>query len=633
MAEARALNDDRLVDPTTPLDKAKEAAIAEINALPYLTDAEKAAYVDAVNAAQTVPAVQAELAEARALNDARAAELARAKADAKAVIDSLPLLTDAEKAVAKDAIDKAADKPAIDAIVDAARALNDSRMDDLAKAKEAAIAEINGLPYLTDAEKAAYVDAVNAAQDIPAVQAELAEARALNDARAAELARAKADAKAVIDSLPNLTAEEKAAFKDGVDKAADKPAIDAIVDAARALNDSRNDSLEEAKANAIAEIKALPHLTDAEKQAAIDAVNAATTIPTVQAELDKARALNDQRAAELAQAKADAKAVIDSLPNLTAEEKAAAKDAIDKAADKPAIDAIVDAARTLNDSRNDSLAKAKEAAIAAINALPNLTDAEKQAAIDAVNSATTPEAVQAELDKARALNDQRAEDLLKAKTAAKEAIDALPNLTAEEKAAFKAAVDAATTIPAVQAVVDEARSLNDSRNGDKTLDAAKAAAKEVIQGLGNLSVADKAALLDRLAVAADLAAVSALVEEARRLDAQAAAAQAAAQALADAKKTAIDAINQLPHLSAAEKQAYINAIQSAQNVDAVLAVLETARANAATAQVKAAKVQASSSLPATGQADSSAILILSLAIAMILASLAVLGLPRKEDNR
>ena len=248
-----------------------------------------------------------------------------------------------------------------------------------------------------------------------------------------------------------------------------------------------------------------------------------------------------------------------------------------------------------------------------------------------MNSATTPEAVQAELDKARALNDQRAEDLLKAKTAAKEASDALPNLTAEEKAAFKAAVDAATTIPAVQAVVDEARSLNDSRNGDKTLDAAKAAAKEVIQGLGNLSVADKAALLDRLAVAADLAAVSALVEEARRLDAQAAAAQAAAQALADAKKTAIDAINQLPHLSAAEKQAHINAIQSAQNVDAVLAVLETARANAATAQVKAAKVQASSSLPATGQADSSAIL--SLAIAMILASLAVLGLPRKEDNR
>ena len=413
--------------------------------------------------------------------------------------------------------------------------------------------------------------------------------------------------------------------------AQDIPAVQAALDAARALNDSRNYSLEEAKANAIAEIKALPHLTDAEKQAAIDAVNAATTIPTVQAELDKARALNDQRAAELAQAKADAKAVIDSLPNLTAEEKAAAKDAIDKAADKPAIDAIVDAARTLNDSRNDSLAKAKEAAIAAINALPNLTDAEKQAAIDAVNSATTPEAVQAELDKARALNDQRAEDLLKAKTAAKEAIDALPNQTAEEKAAFKAAVDAATTIPAVQAVVDEARSLNDSRNGDKTLDAAKAAAKEVIQGLGNLSVADKAALLDRLAVAADLAAVSALVEEARRLDAQAAAAQAAAQALADAKKTAIDAINQLPHLSAAEKQAYINAIQSAQNVDAVLAVLETARANAATAQVKAAKVQASSSLPATGQADSSAIL--SLAIAMILASLAVLGLPRKEDNR
>ena len=77
--------------------------------------------------------------------------------------------------------------------------------------------------------------------------------------------------------MQSMTAEEKAAAKDAIDKAADKPAIDAIVAEARALNDSRNDSLEEAKANAIAEIKALPHLTDAEKQAAIDAVNAATT--------------------------------------------------------------------------------------------------------------------------------------------------------------------------------------------------------------------------------------------------------------------------------------------------------------------------------------------------------------------
>ena len=117
----------------------------------------------------------------------------------------------------------------------------------------------------------------------------------------------------------------------------------------------------------------------------------------------------------MAQAKTAAKAVIDSLPNLTAEEKAAAKDAIDKAADKPAIDAIVDAARTLNDSRNDSLAKAKEAAIAEINTLPNLTDAEKQAAIDAVNTAQDIPAVQAALDAARALNDSRNYSLEEAK--------------------------------------------------------------------------------------------------------------------------------------------------------------------------------------------------------------------------
>ena len=533
--------------------------------------------------------------------------------------------------------------------MDAARALNDSRNDSLDKAKEAAIAEINTLPNLTDAEKQAAIDAVNAATTPEAVQAELDKARALNDQRAAELARAKADAKAVIDSLPNLTAEEKAVAKDAIDKAADKPAIDAIVAEARALNDSRNADkpLEEVKQAAIAEINALPNLTDAEKQAAIDAVNAATTPEAVQAELDKARELNDQRAEDLLKAKTAAKEAIDALPNLTAEEKAAAKAAVDAATTIPAVQAVVDEARALNDSRNagQSLDATKQAAKTEIAQLPLLTDSEKADFVARIDAATTPAAVQAILDEARKLNDSRQTGgtsngggtntelpTIDVKALAKEEVNALAYLTADEKAAFAARIDAAADVDAVAAIVDEARSLNAAKQlAQLTLDAAKAAAKEVIQGLGNLSAADKAALLDRLAAAADLAAVSALVEEARRLDAQAAAAQAAAQALADAKKTAIDAINQLPHLSAAEKQAYINAIQSAQSIDAVLAVLETARANAATAQVKAAKVQASSSLPATGQADSSAIL--SLAIAMILASLAVLGLPRKEDNR
>ena len=454
-------------------------------------------------------------------------------------------------------------------------------------------------------------------------------------AAADTLAQAKEEAKKAVNALPYLTDEQKKDFIDQIEAATDKPSIDTLVAEARKLNDAQAPAdLDAVKKQAIAEINALPYLTAEDKAALLAKVEAAQDIPAVQKVQEEARALNDQRAAELAQAKADAKAVIDALPLLTAEEKAAFKEAIDAAADVDAVAVIVDEARSLNAQRAEELAKAKEAAQVAIAVLPNVTDAEKADFAARIEAATTPAAVQAIVDEARALNDSRnaGQSLDATKQAAKTEIAQLPLLTDSEKSAFAARIDAAADVDAVAAIVEEARSLNAAKQlAQLTLDAAKAAAKEVIQGLGNLSAADKAALLDRLAAAADLAAVSALVEEARRLDAQAAAAQAAAQALADAKKTAIDAINQLPHLSAAEKQAYINAIQSAQSIDAVLAVLETARANAATAQVKAAKVQASSSLPATGQADSSAIL--SLAIAMILASLAVLGLPRKEDNR
>ena len=467
-------------------------------------------------------------------------------------------------------------------------------------------------------------------------------------AAADTLAQAKEEAKKAVNALPYLTDEQKKDFIDQIEAATDKPSIDTLVAEARKLNDAQAPAdLDAVKKQAIAEINALPYLTEEDKAALLAKVEAAQDIPTVQKVQEEARALNDQRAAELAKAKEAAQVAIAVLPNVTDAEKADFAARIEAATSPEAVQAIVDEARALNDSRNagQSLDATKQAAKTEIAQLPLLTDSEKADFVARIDAATTPEAVQAILDEARKLNDSRQTGgtsngggtntelpTIDVKALAKEEVNALAYLTADEKAAFAARIDAAADVDAVAAIVEEARSLNVAKQlAQLTLDAAKAAAKEVIQGLGNLSAADKAALLDCLAAAADLAAVSALVEEARRLDAQAAAAQAAAQALADAKKTAIDAINQLPHLSAAEKQAYINAIQSAQSIDAVLAVLETARANAATAQVKAAKVQASSSLPATGQADSSAIL--SLAIAMILASLAVLGLPRKEDNR
>ncbi|WP_255264767.1 DUF1542 domain-containing protein [Streptococcus suis] len=238
-----------------------------------------------------------------------------------------------------------------------------------------------------------------------------------------------------------------------------------------------------------------PNLSDAEKQAAKDAVDAevakandaidkATTPETVQAAEDNGVKAID--AEELVAAKQDAKNkiaedvkaakdAIDKDPNLSEDEKKGFKDAVDTEAAKAVADIekattpaeaqtaeeagtavgiteAVDAAEKVNEEQQLAAAKedakdkiAEEAAAAkdAIDDNPNLSDAEKQAAKDAVDAevakandaidkATTPETVQAAEDNGVKAID--AEELVAAKQDAK-------NKIAEDVKAAKDAID------------------------------------------------------------------------------------------------------------------------------------------------------------------------------------------------
>ncbi|HEM5245294.1 TPA: DUF1542 domain-containing protein, partial [Streptococcus suis] len=108
------------------------------------------------------------------------------------------------------------------------------------------------------------------------------------------------------------------------------------------------------------------------------------------------------------------------------------------------------------------MAKESDAAKSAIDANPNLTDAEKESAkkavdadakvaTDAIAKASTPDAVQAEEDKgvgaiAQDVLDAAKQDaknkIAKEAESAKSVIDSNPNLTDAEKDAAKKAVDA-----------------------------------------------------------------------------------------------------------------------------------------------------------------------------------------------
>ncbi|HGA1469220.1 TPA: DUF1542 domain-containing protein, partial [Streptococcus suis] len=261
-----------------------------------------------------------------------------------------------------------------------------------------------------------------------------------------KIAKDAAAAKEAIASNPNLSDEAKEAAKkavdtdaqaatDAIDKALKPDAVQAeedkgvaaitkdVLDAAK--QDAKNKIAKEVVAAKEA-IASNPNLTDAEKKTFTDAVDAdakvatdaidkASTPDAVQAEEDKGvaaitkdvlDAAKQDAKNKIAKEAAAAKEAIASNPNLTDAEKKTFTDAVDADA-KAATDAIdastspveaqsaedkgvgsiaqdvLDAAK--QDAKN-KIAKESDAAKSAIDANPNLTDAEKESAKKAVDA-------------------------------------------------------------------------------------------------------------------------------------------------------------------------------------------------------------------------------------------------------
>ncbi|HEL2216938.1 TPA: DUF1542 domain-containing protein, partial [Streptococcus suis] len=396
--------------------------------------------------------------------------------------------------------------------------------------RDAAIAEINNTPGLTDDQKQAATDAVtNTANDALTAldtaaddakkaidtkttaadfnDAKTAGEKALDDAKAAgeaainltkdkELAKADVEnqAAAAIEAIknnPNLNEDEQAPYIDAIEKAAEeqKAAIDAAkdtvgitdaVNAAEKVNEEQKlaaakedakDKIAEEAAAAKEAIDNNPNLSDAEKQAAKDAVD--TEVAKANDAIDKAKTPAEAQTAEdngvkaidaeeLAAAKQDAKNkiakdveaakdAIDKNPNLSEDEKKGFKDAVDTEAAK----AVTDIEKATTPAEAQTAEEAGTAAIAA-----DVLDAAKQDAKNKID-----------------------EDV----KAAKEAIDNNPNLSEDEKQTFKDAVDEATqtakgeidkaTTPAVAQTAEEAGTAAIAAD---VLDAAKQDAKNKI---------------------------------------------------------------------------------------------------------------------------------------------------------
>ena len=161
---------------------------------------------------------------------------------------------------------------------------------------------------------------------------------------------------------------------------------------------------------------------------------------------------------------------------------------------------------------DDAIGKAKAEANAKIDALKNLTKEEKALYKDKVNAATTS----AEVNKAyvdAVLADTSKGSVATARAKALETISKLENIKPEDKENAIKAINEAKTIAEV------AQALGDAIDKDKTeLQAAKDAAKTEINALNNLKPEEKQQFLDRIDAATKVTDIQEIVKEAKIAD-------------------------------------------------------------------------------------------------------------------
>ncbi|MCC4435009.1 DUF1542 domain-containing protein [Limosilactobacillus reuteri] len=654
--------DGAQTDAINAIESAKNAKLNDINNAAHLTDQEKQALVDqtnkaadeatkAINAAQTNDEVKsAETAGLDSINNITIPTLVQKQQEA---IEELNAARDAKNS----AIDKAADLT-----TDEKNALKDKVQAEYSNA-------VSNITSATtdEAVTTAKEDGIAAIKDIQIPTKSAAKEQATTD-----LNDAVEEAKKAIDQDGNLTDEEKQAAKDQIDSDAKKAqeAIDnaktddevnSAVDNGKLAIDKAiaNAAIDNAVAGKKDEIAKSP-LTDEEKTAlnnevdqkaqdAKEAINNAPTPEAVTTAQDNGiKNINDTEVptestakeaakkaiTEAAEAKNDA---IDSS-NLTDEEKAALKQKVTDA--QNAADKAIDSATT-----NAAVTEAKDNGIKAINAIEiptkspakdhattdlnnavddakkaidqdnNLTDEEKQAAKDqidsdakkaqeAIDNAKTDDEVKTAVDNGQLAIDKdvanaaidnavagKKAEIAKAPLTTDEA-NALNDLVDQEAKAAKNAIDSATTIPAVEDAKNKGvAAINDiavpttsstKDQANQTIDDALANKTKEINDATNLSDKQKQDLIDQANEEAAKAkeniknATSNEAVNKATTDGVDAIANVTVPSLDDAKKDASqiiddvlkqkeDEINNASHLTDQEKQDLINQAQNAAN--------------------------------------------------------------------
>lgn len=512
---------------------------------------------------------------------------------AKSVVDKLENLSEEEKQAFKDQIDGEKSFAGIDGILDKAKDQdknNAANREWLESLREGYIAKLPTYKNLTEDQRAAYEKQFKEAKDQEAMRLidydaqltninqepdeEVSDEEILEDYKALALEEIEAfenltDEKVKEDFLNQIKAVKLGQEDDAFNNA--KDVIDTIVQEAAAWKAS-DDSLNEDKERAKAEINGLDKLTEAEKQKYLGEVDQAENLDDINKAVEEAKAINDARL-DLEKAKEAAKTAISALDKLTEAEKQQYLDQVDKANDKEAINKAVEEAKALNDGKSN-LEDAKKSAKETVANLANLTSDQKEGYLGQIDNEDSKEEIDGIVADAKVKD---AENLKEAKEDAKASIDELSKINEDKKQSYKEEIDkpSTDTIAKVNEIVNRAK--NDSSEGLPEEDALKAYKdeyKKMIDSLPTLRNKEKESFKKAIDNANSIDQIKSIYNNA--LEIVASRNNSSHEDLDYLRNYIIDRINELENLRDSSKEDFIAKVKDANTFESIFDVYRQA---------------------------------------------------------
>ena len=460
------------------------AAKQTLASLSHLTSQDRQQLEKEIDLAKDEATLQAILTRANELEENyknQAAEFDRAKQEAIAKIQAMIDLFATAKSQALEKIDQARTIDELNVVLKDTLKINEEHKNQRIEEMQ----NVQNLLYLSEQSKQGYLEQIKNAPSKEEVDSVVASASMENYQNFSKWNAARSE----IENLNGLTSAERNTFLNEISRTQDVDQLAEIVQRAKNLASERANTQQDlatAKQNAKDSLAKLTALTDVQKTQYQNQIDQATSKEAVAAIVKQAQEENTKRLAEeasqaeLAKAKEVAKATITGLASLPEASKAEYAGQIDQATSKEAIAAIVkqaqddNAARLAEEMAQAELAKAKAAAKATITGLASLPETSKAEYAGQIDQATSKEAIaeivkKAQDENAARLAEEMAQaELAQAKAAAKATVTGLASLPEASKAEYAGQIDQATSKEAIAEIVKKAQDDNAARLGDKT---------------------------------------------------------------------------------------------------------------------------------------------------------------------